>query len=75
MLQMNFLPPSSMLKIVRVVLIQILLNINHNAWCHIPQDDYFIFTPVKTSVLKAKTCMRYKNDERTDQSKLKSRAI
>jgi len=37
---------------------QILLNINQNAWCHIPQDGYFIVTPVKTSVLKAKTCMR-----------------
>ena len=57
----SFLPPSSMLKTVAVVFIEILLNINQNAWCHIPQDGYFIDTPVTTSVLKVKTCMRFKN--------------
>jgi len=65
--QRNFLTPSSTLKTVAVVFIEILLNINQNAWCHIPQDGYFIVTPVKTSVLKAKTCMRFKNYERRDQ--------
>jgi len=61
MFQRNFPPPSSTLKTVAVVFIEILLNINQNAWCHILQDGYFIVTPVKTSVLQTKTCMRFKN--------------
>jgi len=59
---------------VAVVFIEILLNINQNAWCHIPQDGYFIVTHVKTSVLKAKTCMRFKNYKMRGKISQNSRA-
>jgi hypothetical protein len=55
MFQRNFLTPSSTLNTVAVVFIEMLLNIDQNAWCHIPEDGYFIATPVKTSLLKART--------------------
>jgi hypothetical protein len=55
MFHRNFLPLSSTLETVAAVFIEILLNIDQNAWCHIPEDGYFILTPVKTSVSKART--------------------
>jgi len=59
---------------VAVVFIEILSHINQNPWCHIPQDGYFIVTPVKTSVLKAKTCMRFKNYNMRGETSQNSRA-